>query len=767
MTAADDYKAAGWQLCDIPPGTKGPRTPGWQIKGALSHGKGGVGLCHAFSGTCSLDIDDYSLALEWLHKSGVDLDDLITAPDSVQIVSGRVNRAKLLYRMDAPMASVSLCEYQKISEKTGKMQTFHAFELRCATKDGTSVQDVLPPTIHPDTGKPYTWAYGDDTFGHWSNLPPIPPALLAIWQNSQVVLPLEQKVAAEVKGATSAEVLKLLSGVDPDSSYADWLKVGMALHHEFQGSNNGLVAWNDWSAKGSKYQGIADLRGHWTSFKATAANPVTLGALRREEVAAPAQFEIVPQEAAEADIGEDTRLETRIKKLLETRLVFIKRQALYYDLEDSNDTFLTDRAIRHLFCPFVPERVVPGKNGKADKVVRADPVTWLQNSKTKQIADQVGVHPGEGRIYTEDNTKFVNRYAPIIADPLAPSAFEKDTMAFLWSRMRDPLMQRWLSKFYAHALQRPGVKIQSAPLLYSPETGTGKNTIAKMIPEVLFGSRWVRGMSGDILGGTFSDVIGETWWLYLEELRAGSTKVERVAVANKIKTWVTDPRMTVHPKGLKPYDTRNRLQITATSNFADAIHIDNNDRRWAIIQMLDKPLTEAESRDVYAFLLSDRAAGVLKYMFQREDISGFNPAGRAPFSDAKKAMINAGVALWDSRLIEHMANRLQPFDRDLFKLMDVQTIIPGMNMSSSQALSNALLAHPFNCKRLRGANGSVWAWRNGSEWSKATDSERAAHMESGGYPKRGNWVLSIPKAILEMSADGGVDSGGPNDDLLG
>lgn len=757
-----EYRAHGWQVCDIPPGTKGPTSKGWNERGAASHGQQGLGLSHAYSGTCAVDIDDYPVAMEWLEKKGVDLDALIADPTAVQIVSGKINRAKLLYKLDKPLASLSLAPYERVSTKTGKMQTFHALELRCATRDGKTVQDVLPPTIHPETGKPYIWAYGDETFGHWSNLPALPSALQALWEAEQVLLPPEQAIAQAPKGASLAEIVTLLASKDPnDCAYDDWLKVGMAVHHETRGSSAGYDLWCEWSARCNKHD-TTYMPVKWRSFEAGEKNPVTLGSLRREQVAAPEQFDIV--KADSADIGEDTRPEARMRALLEDRLVFIKRQALYYDLRDSSDTFLTDRAIQHIFCPFVPEIPVQGKNGKADKMVRPDPVQHLKNSKTKKVADQIGVHPGAGRLFREDDTDFANRYSPLNVEPLVPLAPEKEAMEYLWSRMKDPLMQSWLTKFYAHALQKPGVKIQSAPLLYSKETGTGKNTIAKMVPEILFGSRWVRGMSGDVLGGTFSDVIGETWWLYLEELRAGATKIERVAVANKIKTWVTDPRMTVHPKGLKPYDCRNRLQITATSNFADAIHIDNNDRRWAIIEML-AAMGEREAFDLYhGFLLTDRAPGVLKHMFSQVDIRDFNPAARAPMSDAKKTMIRAGIGLWDSKVVERCVSLAPPFDRDLFRLSDVHEYVSGLQALSPQALSIMLRDPPFNFEPIRGATGILWAWRNIQAWRGTPESARIRHIETGARPEKGYWSVSVPLSLLEMSADAGVDS---NADLLG
>jgi hypothetical protein len=52
-------------------------------------------------------------------------------------------------------------------------------ELRCAAKDGTvTVTDVLPPSIHELTRKPYVWA----GLGDWRNPPELPEQLLALWR---------------------------------------------------------------------------------------------------------------------------------------------------------------------------------------------------------------------------------------------------------------------------------------------------------------------------------------------------------------------------------------------------------------------------------------------------------------------------------------------------------------------------------------------------------------------------------------------------------
>jgi len=168
-----EYVRAGLALVPIPGGSKAPRGKGWnlrarcwtnpgQVPGAYS---GNVGLAHAYAGTCALDIDDMTRAAPALTGYGIDLAALLSASDAVHIRSGRQGRDKLLYRLPAGVTLASI-----------NRSAAEGFELRCAATNGRTVQDVLPPSIHPDTGKPYQWA------GNWRAIPNAPADLLTAWR---------------------------------------------------------------------------------------------------------------------------------------------------------------------------------------------------------------------------------------------------------------------------------------------------------------------------------------------------------------------------------------------------------------------------------------------------------------------------------------------------------------------------------------------------------------------------------------------------------
>ena len=265
----DAYIRHGWSLCPVPSGTKGPTTVGWNIKeNAVKLAddlpyNSGIGLLHAYSGTMALDIDDWFSTTLLFADHGIDLPALYDAPDAVIIDSGRQGHGKLLYAMPFGMT---------LPTKKVTSNGLTAYEFRCATSNGLSVQDVLPPSIHPQTQQPYRWAGK----GNWQRLPTIPIPLLDLWQSllSDPVQPTSPTTNAEVDWD---EITSAVNAIDPDCSREEWIQVGMALHTSGQ---KGLQVWHDWSAKSTtKYPGERAINQQWNSFKSDKASIVKLGSL--------------------------------------------------------------------------------------------------------------------------------------------------------------------------------------------------------------------------------------------------------------------------------------------------------------------------------------------------------------------------------------------------------------------------------------------------------------------------------------------------------
>ena len=85
-------------------------------------------------------------------------------------------------------------------------------------------------------------------------------------------------------GLTIDQMQTLLDAIDPDIGRADWIRVGMGLHHETSGDDTGFELWDHWSSGGSKYPSEESLRAQWDSFsrpKRTGQRPVTMASTIR------------------------------------------------------------------------------------------------------------------------------------------------------------------------------------------------------------------------------------------------------------------------------------------------------------------------------------------------------------------------------------------------------------------------------------------------------------------------------------------------------
>ncbi|MDH6249771.1 DUF3987 domain-containing protein [Polynucleobacter sphagniphilus] len=307
MNLQESYVLHGFALVSIPSGSKGPKNKGWnEPENAITDPleaanlKGNVGLAHLYCKrpTAVLDIDNYNLAKPWLAERGLDLDALLDAPDAVQISSGRPNRAKLLFQL--PPAIKQIKTQQITDPETGEM----VLEFRCASANGKTVQDLLPPSIHPETGQPYTWLGKGD----WKHLPLIPFHLSMIWREYES----RSKVDVQMLNIVTQDSLRL-----PDLTIQHlrsallfmrsderglWIKVGMALK-ELNDLGRGL--WLEWSATSDKFD-LAEATKTWESFKPnTIGHQFVFAEAMRQGWTNPAKrsISVVPTYEGESTIG--------------------------------------------------------------------------------------------------------------------------------------------------------------------------------------------------------------------------------------------------------------------------------------------------------------------------------------------------------------------------------------------------------------------------------------------------------------------------------
>jgi hypothetical protein len=692
-----EYIRHGWALCAIPGGKKGPTGVGWNVAGiALDAADGLVnaGLLHALSGTCALDLDNLEAARPWLAERGVDVDALLDADDAVQISSGRAGRAKLLYRMKRPLRTF---------KPPGS-----GLELRCASANGKSVQDVLPPSMHPDTKKPYEWAGG--ILGDWRSLPTIPANLLNVWRDlepdinstiSAQVVSSGDADATAAKQSPPIDLVKLRKAAfthSPDCEYDEWIKVGMQLHDGTDGDGAGFDIWRDWSRgiKRAAYPGDVVLKSHWLSFESGAGKHVASGeALAAEAPVDIEDLEIIPDEIANATIVEKLtgKSAERLKALdaLTERFVFVIWEQEYFDAE--RNVLIGDKAIRHMLTPLMPR-----KNGK-----ELDPVDRLMRTKDKRSVEALAFYPGESSIFEYKGKRYANQWTDRSPTPIAPMKDELEKIDWLFGRIDDPEYRSWLLQFYAHMVQHPGIKIRTAPLIWSKVQGNGKSTIVGTIPKLLVGEDYYTEVTQGELNSDHNDFLIGKWHITLAEFRAG-TRGEREAISKKVENWIADDILAVHPKGTKGYSIPNHLVVTASTNKDDAALIDENDRKWAVHNLSAPAMTGEEKEWLFTkFLRTNRAPAVLRHYFLSVPLTTFDPNADAPKTHSRFSMIEASIAPDLEMLVTSFEERSEPLSKGVVITRDVADYVRQHCSAkpSNDRIGKILAGPPFNGVAMR------------------------------------------------------------------
>lgn len=564
-----DYARAGFALIAWNPSTgKGPTWKGWNLRASAvvdpetaAELDGNIGLCHAWSGTCAVDLDDLGAATMWLAERGIDVQEYLTDPKAVMVSSGRENRAKLLYRTDRPYPSFRL----------------QGFELRCGTKSGTTVQCVLPPSIHPDTGQEYTWRYGSEV-AHWSSLPELPEAFRKLWlgligPESSTTVSKKRERAAD--SAELTRIARILSKADPDVSYETWLQTGMALHHETSGSDDGLELFDQWSSRGGKYNGREEIEAKWRSFSLEGNRQRTLAGMGLDAQADADEFAVVT--LTEPSSWE---LKDAVGEECQRALRSMSKEGDKFDSKISNVVTLLSVAeayghqlARDSFKDLLV--IAPAATTDWRPIADTDYTRIRQWAETTgnfwplskdMVRDAVYLVAEQNSVDTAqkwltslkwDGVPRVERFAAIYWGT-ADAEYERSVSRYLWTALAARVME-------------PGCQVDMVPILVGGQ-GLGKSTgVRALVPDEQFFVELRFDDSDDSLARKMRGVlVGE-----LAELQG-----LRNADLERIKAFVT----RTHEKWIPKYmefatEFPRRLVMIGTTNDDEFLN-DTENRRW-------------------------------------------------------------------------------------------------------------------------------------------------------------------------------------------
>lgn len=297
----------------------------------------------------------------------------------------------------------------------------------------------------------------------------------------------------------------------------------------------------------------------------------------------------------------------------------------------------------------------------------------------------------------------------------------------------------------------PCIKIRWA-LCISGVQGDGKTLFGKLMTEVL-GSRNTRQINGNTIasGATTSFngwVEGHRLGLIEEIKWHGHNRHE---ITNSLKPIITNDVISCHQKGREQYDIDNKANYLLTTNYEDALPLEDGDRRYFILKS-KFPLEDIKEKDPSYFKILTKAIEskdvgyMVRFIVDVPNHPDFDPNGHAPFTEAKKNLIRLSkddMSDIVNEIIEDDGNPLFTskvvcYAPLLRRVMASEGVTRrGEDRKLEWRFVNALLSLGYiklTRVRINGERQQLWARTNGAsqptvEWAKNIVEERMS--ESG------------------------------------
>jgi hypothetical protein len=324
---------------------------------------------------------------------------------------------------------------------------------------------------------------------------------------------------------------------------------------------------------------------------------------------------------------------------------------------------------------------------------------WLSEEGFQLSASQVALQeiqidvvsrrmylPWAEQRFSKDGLDFLNSYRPISG---GRAAWQGHAVVGALSthllNLCGTASAAHLTRYLAYCVQNPGRKIRHSILIKGTE-GDGKSLIGNVL-ELILGQANVGKVSPKVLNSDFNSWAEGHCVCIIEELRMVGHN--RYDVANALKEYHTNDTVVIHRKGKDSYVVYNTQNYLCFTNFADAVPLNDSDRRYHVIfsPFVDHADLLAAGMDANYFdqlftLIRDNV-DVLRGWLMDVDLTGFDPNGRAPDSDAKRAMVAAAEHEVDQAIRELIDAGTVGVSREVVSVPHLRAALEALTMSGS------------------------------------------------------------------------------------
>jgi hypothetical protein len=215
----------------------------------------------------------------------------------------------------------------------------------------------------------------------------------------------------------------------------------------------------------------------------------------------------------------------------------------------------------------------------------------------------------------------------------------------------------------AFKVQNPRVKVNHA-ILHGGDEGSGKDTFwAPFLWSICGENMKNRGlMDNDSVNSQWGYQL-ESEVLLINELKEPDAAARR-QLANRLKPIIAAPpdTLSINRKGLHPYDMVNRLFVLAFSNDPVPISLPSQDRRWFCIWSTAPRMDSNKAKKIWDWYRAGGFAAIANWFYAR-DVSAFNPSAPPMFTEFKANLVEHGMSMAESFLVEMMRERKGEFTK--------------------------------------------------------------------------------------------------------
>ena len=506
--------------------------------------------------------------------------------------------------------------------------------------------------------------------------------------------------------------------------YEDWVNVGRALYHQYEGDAQGYSLWHSWSELDVARFDEKEMKSKWKSFKKrlkgkkplTFATVIEKASGLREKEATIHFEQIMDDEDDEHKVVDVDSYDVLRKRLSKTSLKVLpesKRQLLANQVyEDWGKSVGITRAT-------IKRELMPRKK----EVIREDgecpewAYDWVYietkgkyhnrvlnhgiNKESFNLKFSGEIECRDGEISASQLMCVTHRMKTVVDTMYWPNGDEfiyhqgkpmlntyKNGLVAFDSLEGDDDGQKIVDMFLAHIkmtfnndrertimldwmchiTQYPGKRMNWALLLQGLQ-GCGKSYFGDVMQGVL-GLDNAKKVSPTAITSNFSAWATGSILNIVEEIYVGGA--DKYTLMNKIKGYVRDNQIQIEEKGRDQRNVPNFASYLFFTNYKDALAITDEERCYCIIygaiqtvEQLYRVLGSPEEAETYFSTLFEesmrRIDAIASYLMNRTISPEFKHKGRAPLTEARSSMIGYSA----NPEVEHFHDLIDKFRCDI------------------------------------------------------------------------------------------------------